>query len=544
MMGRPSEEPWQQPGRSSCIKHHDGRTETTVEFTRDGDHRDEHEEITRRLRDRLGSDFVAVDEGTVNVPMNVVRTLQPEIQMFQQAKAKAEEEKDSAGGGGGDGRGDSSRRQGSPFAEPASSSMGIAELQGSGTQGDSLLPGLPDELAMCCLAHVPWKSQSKLYAVCKSWVAFLWSDYVHSIRCKLNVTENLLLILSVPFKMGPLRLTIFDTRSGSLDWDRPLMQVDHPAKWSGFLRGFRCVVVGSDLFIIGGRHDGVRYETGRDVWRLNFIRRQWSRVAPMLTPRRDFACAVIDGNVYVAGGTRCGHILPQGQGVSPVLSSVEMYNSQEDKWIPLPDLHIARLGCLGVELGGRFYVIGGGNDHGTVDFECFRSAEVFDPSTHSWTTIENMWQSAGKIPRAVAGVNSVMFAVDSDEQMLKSYDEATNLWKDVTSMPFASSNVSEKRTGNRPSHYQALGGVPGDQLVYVPHRGLLWIGPSGFPSVSLLPLQEGVSPTGWLGEEILGSSLSSSPPNPCANELSNTADICIPQLKTAWLIIGAATISI
>jgi hypothetical protein len=57
-----------------------------------------------------------------------------------------------------------------------------------------LIPALPDELALLCLARVPRAQHAVLSAVCRSWRRLLQSRVLYDIRQELSVTEEWLFL--------------------------------------------------------------------------------------------------------------------------------------------------------------------------------------------------------------------------------------------------------------------------------------------------------------------------------------------------------------
>jgi len=57
-----------------------------------------------------------------------------------------------------------------------------------------LIPGLPDELSLLCLARVPRARQAVLSAVCRSWQRLLQGRILYDIRQELSLTEEWLFL--------------------------------------------------------------------------------------------------------------------------------------------------------------------------------------------------------------------------------------------------------------------------------------------------------------------------------------------------------------
>ncbi|OMO76518.1 Kelch repeat type 1 [Corchorus capsularis] len=173
------------------------------------------------------------------------------------------------------------------------------------------------------------------------------------------------------------------------------------------LKGFAMVSLGESIYIIGGRlwdkgkpqnssespDDAVDFgvEVSSLVLRYNVRLDQWSKCAPLGTPRYDFAYSVCDNKIYVAGG-KSGLNSPRG------ISSAEVYDPALDEWTPLPSMSNLRYKCVGVTWQGKIYVVGGFAERGDSDpyFVTFSpqrcSAEVYDTRTERWDLVAGMWQ--------------------------------------------------------------------------------------------------------------------------------------------------------
>jgi hypothetical protein len=112
----------------------------------------------------------------------------------------------------------------------------------------------------------------------------------------------------------------------------------------------------------------------------------WQQGAPMPTPGYGFACAAVGDRVFAVGGLRGGQdsLLPRPQ--------VEAYDVTRDSWVtgfaPMP---LPRWFVGGAVLDGKIYVIGGSN--GWYDF---RRVDRFDPATNHWDTVAPLpWPRSG-----------------------------------------------------------------------------------------------------------------------------------------------------
>jgi len=73
--------------------------------------------------------------------------------------------------------------------------------------------------------------------------------------------------------------------------------------------------------------------------------------------------------IYVTGGSTGEEVLKTG----------EIFNPQEQKWEPMPDMTVPRLSHVSAFIDGRLYVIGGFD--GKVALQTF---ECYDPGSKTW----------------------------------------------------------------------------------------------------------------------------------------------------------------
>ncbi len=229
----------------------------------------------------------------------------------------------------------------------------------------ALIEGLPDSVAIQCLARVPLSQHRVLQSVCKAWHALVRNPELYGVRKRIGTTEEWLYV------------SAYEADKAWQAYD-PLYN-----QWSSIpplpsliprLSNFGTVAVQSKLFILGGGSDEVNPITGDrsnihatdQVWAYDPVYKRWSSRASMLTPRAQFACFSYSGRIVVAGGFSSSR---------RAISSVEMYNPELDQWEFLPDLVAVRdAPCSGVVLDGKMHVV----QKGTC------TAQVYDPTTKRW----------------------------------------------------------------------------------------------------------------------------------------------------------------
>lgn len=112
----------------------------------------------------------------------------------------------------------------------------------------------------------------------------------------------------------------------------------------------------------------------------------WRNKTPMPTARAHAQSAVVNGNLYVLGGTTGIGSPPSG-----FLDTVEKYDPFTDTWQTMPPLHVPRaIGCA-VAQGTDIYIVGGGANAGPGYGPPISNTVVkYDTTTGVSTTVGNI----------------------------------------------------------------------------------------------------------------------------------------------------------
>lgn len=236
-----------------------------------------------------------------------------------------------------------------------------------------LIEGLPDAVALRCLAWVPFYLHPKLELVSRSWKAAIHSRELFKARQELGSCEDLLCVSA----FDPENLWQLYDPLRDLWITLPVL----PSKIK-ILSNFGAVSIAGKLFVLGGGSGAVDPLTGdqdgsfatNEVWSYDPVVRQWNSRASMLVPRAMFACCVLDGKIVVAGGfTSC----------RKSISQAEMYDPDKDVWIPIPDLHRTHnSACSGIVVRGKVHVLHKG----------LSTVQVLDNVVNGWTVEDYGWQ--------------------------------------------------------------------------------------------------------------------------------------------------------
>uniref|UniRef100_A0A7N0T3V9 F-box domain-containing protein n=1 Tax=Kalanchoe fedtschenkoi TaxID=63787 RepID=A0A7N0T3V9_KALFE len=302
-----------------------------------------------------------------------------------------------------------------------------------------LIEGLPDAVALRCLAMVPFYLYPKLELVSRPWQAAIRSSDLFTTRKELGLSEDLLCVCAYqPENTWQLYDPLGD------HWmTLPLL----PSK-IGHLANFSVVSTAQKLFVLGGGSDAVDPVTGErygcfatdEVWVYDPVARQWATCAPMLVPRSMFACCVLEGKIIVAGGFTSSR--------RPT-SQAEIYNPEENTWAPIPDLsHAHDSPCYGVVYKGKMHVL-----HRSLST---MQVLISDKSGFKWVIENDCWLQG---PAAILNDEFYMMC---HEHIFK--QEAAK-WKQIVSVSEFRGRIGFAMIGAKGKIY-IIGGVagPGSQV--------------------------------------------------------------------------------
>ncbi|MBA0563250.1 hypothetical protein Golob_008241 [Gossypium lobatum] len=233
-----------------------------------------------------------------------------------------------------------------------------------------LLPGLPDDVAKYCLALVPRSSFPSMGGVCKRWRSFIESKEFLRERTMAGMVEEWLYVLTTESEGKESRWEVLDC----LGHKRQVLQLmPGPTKV-----GFGVTIVNGKLLAIAGYSviDGIA-SASPDVYQYDSCLNRWSRLADLNVARADFACAEVNGKVYVVGGYGV-------EGES--LSTVELYDPDTDKWTLIESLRRPRWGCFACGLNGKLYVWCG---RSSLTIGNSRFVDVYNPENRNWCEMKN-----------------------------------------------------------------------------------------------------------------------------------------------------------
>lgn len=303
-----------------------------------------------------------------------------------------------------------------------------------------LIPGLPNDVALDCLARVPHRFHSDLRLVSRGWRNLVTAPCFYQHRERIEAKEDLIFLVQAllgknsgdggeekeehveekgdgaTVSIPPAYcLSIYNATDGS--WHRLATPKPIPL--------FAQVAAVDDKLVVMGGWDSITLEPVTEVQVLDLKRGEWRMGASMVVARSFFACAAAAGKVYVAGGHDAW---------KNALQEAEAYDVAEDRWVNLPAMGEKRDECKGVAAGGRFWAVSGYGTEGQGRF--VGAAEWYDADAGKWKREEGMWEWEDGVCVGVAGGR--MWSVECGggrESMVREYKGNGNGWREVAPLP-------------------------------------------------------------------------------------------------------------
>ncbi|KAJ7528326.1 hypothetical protein O6H91_16G094900 [Diphasiastrum complanatum] len=283
---------------------------------------------------------------------------------------------------------------------------------------ESLIPGLPDDLAFFCLLRLPLASQAVGRAVCKAWHTVLSSWDFYQARRGLGFTEQWLFVLA------------FHKSTGKIQWQAldpaiPSWHVISPMPCTGRVcpPGFGCAAIADEgaLFVCGGMRSDMDCPMD-SVLKYEMYRNKWTVVESMSTPRSFFASGMIDGRIYAAGGN---------SNESFELSSAEVYDPTEDHWYAIANMGTKMARYDAAVFDGKLYVTEGWS----WPFLYSPRGQIYDPKVDRWEDM-TVGMREGWTGLSVV-LDGLLFIISDleDNVKLKVYEADSDSWKSVAGAP-------------------------------------------------------------------------------------------------------------
>lgn len=302
-----------------------------------------------------------------------------------------------------------------------------AEEDGGGLEGE-LIPGLPDDVAMECLARVPSRSHRCMRRVCRRWRGTVGSAEFRRRRMAAGASEDMVFLVQTAPARGDGKgstsecaLVAANLTTG--EWRR----VEGPAEtWRPVPLFAQCAAAGDGrhVAVVGGWDPDTLRPTS-DVRLLDVPAGTWRRGPKMPDSRSFFGCAGGGGNVYVAGGhDECKN----------ALRSAFAYSVGADAWRALPDMLEERdEPQLVVATPGRVLAASGYPTEAQGAFK--DTAEWYNAGGGAWTSECDVVSDGDTAGTCLASVRGTVWAVGAGKGGVREWDDNARAWKDVADGP-------------------------------------------------------------------------------------------------------------
>ena len=174
----------------------------------------------------------------------------------------------------------------------------------------------------------------------------------------------------------------------------------------------------------------------------NAAANEWRMISELRTPRKGFSTAVVDGKIYLIGGT-----LFENDRDGPFgMSLVEVYDPQTNTWERLTNMPTVRSSTKAAVVDGKIYVLAGyvGKDHQGA--KNLKVAEMYDPETDTWVRKQDMSRrrmafGIGVVAGKIYTIGGTVHVEDRKPEeprrvdLVEVYDPVTDTWAKRADMP-------------------------------------------------------------------------------------------------------------
>ncbi|XP_052195762.1 F-box/kelch-repeat protein SKIP6 [Diospyros lotus] len=270
-------------------------------------------------------------------------------------------------------------------------------------QPPPLIPDLPDDVALQCIARVPRSLHPYLSLVSKSWRSTVKSSLLYATRSQLNCTEQFL-YLNVRVNSS-FRWYLLDQNPTNPNKPRtPSLLPSIPSQPIGSA----FAVLGSKIYVIGG---AINENPSNCVWIFDCRFNRWELGPPMRVGREFAAAGTVNGKIYVMGGClvdNWSRSMNWAEVFDPVTGTWSAVPSQiefKDKW-----MHASAV------MNDRIYAMA---DRGGV---------VYDSATGKWSDVSPQLDMGWRGRAAV--VDGVLYCYDYLGR-IRGYDAEEDRWKEL-----------------------------------------------------------------------------------------------------------------
>ena len=164
------------------------------------------------------------------------------------------------------------------------------------------------------------------------------------------------------------------------------------------------------------------------------LRNAWTKGVSMNDPRQQPSLtALADGRALMAGGQK------NVGGVATSFSTAEVYDATRDAWTRVGAMSAARTSHTASLLGSGKVLLAGGAILDSAGNVALSGADLFDPTSNTWTPAASMHQKRSGHAAVVLAGGSVLVAGGSADGLFLStaelYDPAADTWTVVSPLP-------------------------------------------------------------------------------------------------------------
>ncbi|MFC1521966.1 hypothetical protein ACFL6Y_06115, partial [Elusimicrobiota bacterium] len=193
--------------------------------------------------------------------------------------------------------------------------------------------------------------------------------------------------------------------------------------------GVMAAVLNGKIYVIGGTDAG-RTDVNEAY---DPVSNDWTTRAPMPTKREGAGIAVVNNKIYVVGGFNTGS-----------LDINEEYDPEENTWVTRAPMLTSRIELRAAALGGKIYAIGGNTANKDKN-------EEYDPVTNTWAAKASML--TGRKQLITVAVNGKIYAIGGTNaaisQKNEEYDATEDAWVTRAPMPTARTELSAASVGGK-----------------------------------------------------------------------------------------------
>ena len=188
------------------------------------------------------------------------------------------------------------------------------------------------------------------------------------------------------------------------------------------------------IYVFGGSLVGAQNEgwvSTVDVY--NPANDTWAKKADMPTKRGRIAASVLDGKIYVMGGSTI--VDRRGQPIGKTLKTLEVYDPATDTWEKKADMLTANTSLSTAALNGKIYIVAGWTNVGGTT----ALSEIYDPATDTW--VKSTPLISKRIGPTAAAVNGKVYGFGGFRkeahwvEIVEEFDPATNQWTRKADLP-------------------------------------------------------------------------------------------------------------